>query len=78
MKKFFATAAVLFSATSTIAGELTYIAPDVTMIEAPATMGGSGAWLIPLIILAVLGIAFAHDPCNVPDGEKPSRECGPV
>lgn len=40
------------------AGTLVYTAPEVTMIEEPATMGGSGAWLIPLIIIAVLALAL--------------------
>lgn len=58
MKKLLLTISAFAAATSVAAGELTYVAPEVTMIEEPAMMGGSGAWLIPLIILAVLGLSF--------------------
>ncbi len=41
------------------AGTLVYTAPEVTMIEETAgPMGGSGAWLIPLVILGVLVLAL--------------------
>jgi len=40
------------------AGALVYTAPEVAMMEEPATMGGSGAWLIPLVIIAVLALAL--------------------
>lgn len=41
------------------AGTLVYTAPEVTMIEeASGPMGGSGAWLIPLVILGVLVLAL--------------------
>jgi len=40
------------------AGTLVYTAPEVTMIEEAAPMGGSGSWLIPLIIVGVLIFAL--------------------
>lgn len=58
MKKIIALATTLVSATSVAAGELAYVAPEVVMLEEPATMGGSGAWLIPLIILSVLILTY--------------------
>lgn len=59
MKKIFAlTAAAVATGTAVIAGNITYIAPDVTVIEEPARMGGSGAWLIPLVIIAVVALAL--------------------
>lgn len=48
----------VFAAGAAFAGNMTYVAPDVVMIEEPATMGGSGAWLIPLVIIAVVILAF--------------------
>ncbi|MCF6304825.1 MAG: hypothetical protein L3J33_05595 [Rhodobacteraceae bacterium] len=61
MKKIFATFAALVLATSMSAGTLVYTAPDVTMIEEAAPMGGSGSWLIPLAILALLAFALLQD-----------------
>ncbi len=57
MKRIIATSAALLSATSAFAGSVTYVAPEVVSIENPTTMGGSGAWLIPLIIAAVILLA---------------------
>jgi len=61
MKSFLATTAALLSATAAFAGNVTYVAPEVVMIEEPARMGGSGAWLIPLVIVAVLALALTSD-----------------
>ena len=62
MKKSLITAAAFVSsATSAFAGAVTYVAPDVVAIEEPASMGGSGAWLIPLVIVAVLALALSGD-----------------
>ena len=47
-----------FAASAATAGTLVYTAPAVTIIEEPARMGGSGAWLIPLVIIAVLALAL--------------------
>ena len=61
MKKIIATSAALLSATSAFAGNITYVAPEVVTIEENARMGGSGAWLIPLVIVAVLALALTKD-----------------
>ena len=58
MKTILATFAAVASATSAFAGSVTYVAPEVVAIEEPARMGGSGAWLIPLIIAAVVLLAL--------------------
>ncbi len=60
MKKLFAmTAATIAAASSATAGSIAYVAPDATtMIEEAAPMGGSGSWLIPLVILGVLVLAL--------------------
>ncbi len=47
------------------AGKLVYTAPEVTMIDEPAVMGGSGAWLIPLVILGVLILALTSNESTV-------------
>lgn len=57
MKRIIATSAALLSATSAFAGSVTYVAPEVVTLENPTTMGGSGAWLIPLVIAAVILLA---------------------
>ncbi len=48
----------VFAAGAATAGKLVYTAPEVAMIEEAAPMGGSGAWLIPLVILGVLILAL--------------------
>lgn len=52
------------AAGSAIAGTVTFVAPEVVAIEEPARMGGSGAWLIPLVIIAVLALALTSDNGN--------------
>ena len=48
----------LVAAKSATAGAVTFVAPAVVAIEEPARMGGSGSWLIPLIIAAVVALAI--------------------
>ncbi len=57
MKRILATFAAIMAAKSAFAGAVTFVAPEVVAIEEPARMGGSGAWLIPLIIAAVILLA---------------------
>ena len=67
MKKTLATLAALVATSSAaLAGAVTYVAPEVVAIEEPASMGGSGAWLIPLVIVAVLALALTQ--------ERPERQ----
>ena len=61
MKLILTTFAALASATSAFAGAVTYVAPEVVAIEEPTRMGGSGAWLIPLIIAAVIVLAVTQN-----------------
>ena len=49
------------AAGTAVAGTVTFVAPEVVAIEEPARMGGSGAWLIPLVIVAVLALALTSD-----------------
>lgn len=69
MKKILTAAAFTLSVTTATAGNLAYIAPEVAAIEEPARMGGSGAWLIPLVIVAVLALALTNNSCD-PEREK--------
>ncbi len=57
MKKLIASAVTLMSASAASAGAIVYTAPVAVAIEEPARMAGSGAWLIPLIIAAVVLLA---------------------
>ncbi len=66
MKKIITTTAILLSATAAFAGNVAYVAPEVVAIEEPARMGGSGAWLIPLVIVAVLALALTQQEEQLP------------
>ena len=57
MKKVFASAIAAVSAGSAMAGNVIFTPPVDVVIEQPQRMGGSGAWLIPLVILAVIALA---------------------
>lgn len=61
MKKLILAAVATLSAGAALAGSVTYVAPEVVAIEEPSRMGGSGAWLIPLVIIAVLALALTQD-----------------
>lgn len=43
------------------AGSVAYVAPVVPEVieESTGSMGGSGAWLIPLLIIALLALAIS-------------------
>jgi len=58
MKTFTLAALGTIASSAASAGALVYTAPVATTMEEPAMMGGSGAWLIPLVILAVLALAL--------------------
>ncbi len=66
MKKIIASAITLMSATAATAGSIVYTAPEMVAIEEPARMGGSGAWLIPLIIAAVVLLAVTKKSDTAP------------
>lgn len=76
MKKLLIATAFIASSVTAQAGNVTYIPPEATALEEPARLGGSGAWLIPLVIMAVIGLALSaqdEDECD------PGREkCEPV
>jgi len=72
MKKISIIAAAVMASTSAFAGSVTYVAPEMAAIEEPARMGGSGAWLIPLIIAAVILLGLTQE--NGPK-RKPCEDC---
>ncbi len=51
----------IVSAGAAAAGNIAYVAPDPVAVEEPTRMGGSGAWLIPLVIVAVLALALTSN-----------------
>lgn len=52
----------VFAAGAAVAGTVAYVAPAApVMIEEPASMGGSGMWLIPLIAIALIALAISND-----------------
>lgn len=61
MKFLLTSFAAFISSTVANAGSVTYVAPEVDVIEEPSRMGGSGAWIIPLIIVAVIALAVTKN-----------------
>ena len=62
MKKAVTFVAAMFGAGAgaAVAGTPVYVAPEVTMVEEPMR-NGSGAWLIPLAIIAILALTLTGD-----------------
>ena len=55
-------AAGVLAAGAAAAGTVAYVAPAApVMVEEPASMGGSGMWLIPLIAIALIALAMSHN-----------------
>lgn len=61
MKKAILATMATLSSGAALAGSITYVAPSAdVIIEPSASMGGSGSWLIPLVIVAVLALALTQ------------------
>lgn len=60
MKKLSLALSTMLAASSAFAGSVAYEAPVDVMIEMEPN-AGSGAWLIPLIIIAVLALALTSN-----------------
>jgi len=60
MKLILSTVAALSAATTAFAGAAVYVAPEVAMVEEPMR-NGSGAWLIPLAIIAILALTLTNN-----------------
>ena len=71
MKNLFLTAALIFSPGGGYAGNLQYEAPaePQVIIDQPGSMGGSGAWLVPLpaLGLVALSVSQGDDDTDEPD-----------
>ena len=64
MKLVALTAAITAAASTAFAGAVTYVAPAVpeVVMEEAGSMGGSGAWLIPLLAIALIALAVSNNP----------------
>ena len=64
--------ALALTGSAAIAGSAVFVAPEVAMLEEPMR-NGSGAWLIPLAIIAVLALTLTNsNSCSDP---SPSGNC---
>lgn len=63
MKLIALTAALTTAASTAFAGAVTYVAPaaPVVMMEPTGSMGGSGAWIIPLLAIALIALAVSNN-----------------
>lgn len=61
MKNLLIASMILASSVTANAGSVAYVPPQATNLEEPARMGGSGAWLIPLVIIAVVALALTKE-----------------
>ena len=76
MKLLALTSALTVAASSAFAGAVAYVAPIMPemIVEEPGSMGGSGLWLIPLILIALIFLV-GQGPCE-PTPEN--NYCGQV
>ena len=61
MKSVIAAGMISLMAFSATAGSVSYEAPAVVAIEDHTSMGGSGSWIVPLVIVAVLALALTQE-----------------
>lgn len=78
MKNLFAAGMISLLALQATAGTVTYVPPNVVEVEDPAPMGGSGAWLIPLVIVAVLALALTQEPVGQPSDKRLKTDINPI
>ena len=64
MKLLALTSVLTVAASSAFAGAVAYVAPIMPemIVEEPGSMGGSGLWLIPLLLLALVFLVGQKDP----------------
>ena len=71
MKNLIIASFMIGSATIANAGAVNFTPPQAAAIEEPARMGGSGAWIVPLVIASVILLAVtsgANSNCKKPSG----------
>jgi len=66
MRKFVISMIATLAATISYAGSAVMTAPDVMIVEPPMS-NGSGAWLIPLAIIAILALTLSGDAAQPSD-----------
>ena len=73
MKLLTLTFALTVAATAAFAGAVAYVAPIMPemVVEEPGSMGGSGLWLIPLILIALVFFAGQKDSGTNDNGTYP-------
>ena len=57
----------VISSTAAIAGSVAFVAPVVPemVVEEAGSMGGSGLWLIPLLLIALIFLVTQNDDPNI-------------
>lgn len=60
MKNLLITLGATLAAGAATAGAVVYEAPAIVTVDTPS-MGGSGTWLIPLAIIAILALTLTND-----------------
>ncbi|MEX0971131.1 MAG: hypothetical protein WD046_11885 [Paracoccaceae bacterium] len=63
--------AMLATAGAAVAGTPVYVPPAVTVVEEPMR-SGSGAWLIPLAIIAILALTLTGGEDEPDDPQDPA------
>lgn len=61
MKRILAASMITLLSFQATAGSVTYTPPAPIEMEETTRMGGSGSWLIPLVIVAVLALALTQE-----------------
>ncbi len=64
MKNLLIATFMIASTVTADAGSLAFTPPQAATIEEPARMGGSGAWIVPLVIVAVIVLAASSKTAN--------------
>ena len=63
MKLVTLTSALILTASTAFAGAVAYEAPAApVMMEEAGSMGGSSAWIIPLLAIALIALAMDSEP----------------
>ncbi len=67
MKKIITGLVLAATSTAAFAGSYQPSSVDDITIQVPIEMGGSGSWLIPLVIIAVLALALTTQSSTLPN-----------
>lgn len=78
MKKLIAAGMISLLAFQATAGTVTYEPPVVVDVIEEQPMGCSGAWLIPLVIVAVLALALTQESSPSPSDRRLKTDITPI